>query len=444
MRAARWPTARRRPAASRGAALAALGCLALASCSDTVPAPPLTATTSTSKSTSKAGPDSAAAPPMTGPLEKDWKSYGGTAYFGCPQRFSFSKSALQDIRPKVFDPKTGQYLAPGVPSVPAGETVTGAICALTGTAEQLRVVYVVTTAAKTTGYVFDLTSGQPLVTKDLQAPAPDQRLAAPKDWSLASTASGVAWLNAVTDGHAAAAPPRTVVLSGQDLSTLWSDPEPARVWPDVLAFTRSSDPAQTPGARLRRPGGEEIYQDNDVVSVDAELTDGSSKLVQLTRRDPANPAEVSTMFYDLDAKSVIKIGDSDRISGGGLTAALSDGKLFVDGHNRDNSQFGFGVWNLRGQQWDFLKNRDDARKLSLAKVAFFEDHLYLTGSGGTFSVIDLPAGDPVASNWALRPFQRISGWTLVCRGETAPGANGECKEIVMVQDRDGHYPGPWF
>ncbi len=150
------------------------------------------------------------------------------------------------------------------------------------------------------------------------------------------------------------------------------------------------------------------------------------------------------MFYDLDAKSVIKIGDSDRISGGGLTAALSDGKLFVDGHNRDNSQFGFGVWNLRGQQWDFLKNRDDARKLSLAKVAFFEDHLYLTGSGGTFSVIALPAGDPVASNWALRPFQRISGWTLVCRGETAPGANGECKEIVMVQDRDGHYPGPWF
>lgn len=102
---------------------------------------------------------------MTGPLEKDWKSYGGTAYFGCPQRFSFSKSALQDIRPKVFDPKTGQYLAPGVPSVPAGETVTGAICALTGTAEQLRVVYIVTTAAKTTGYVFDLTSGQPLVTR---------------------------------------------------------------------------------------------------------------------------------------------------------------------------------------------------------------------------------------------------------------------------------------
>lgn len=221
----------------------------------------------------------------------------------------------------------------------------------------------------------------------------------------------MAWLNAVTDGHAAAAPPRTVVLSGQDLSTLWSDPEPARVWQDVLAFTRSSDPAQTPGARLRRPGGEEIYQDNDFVSVDAELTDGSSKLVQLTRRDPANPAEVWTMFYDLDAKSAIKIGDSDRISGGGLTAALSDGKLFVDGHNRDNSQFGFGVWNLRGQQWDFLKNRDDARELSLAKVAFFEDHLYLTGSGGTFSVIALPAGDPVASNWALRPFQRISGWT---------------------------------
>ena len=53
------------------------------------------------------------------------------------------------------------------------------------------------------------------------------------------------------------------------------------------------------------------------------------------------------MFYDLNAKSIIKIGDSDRISGGGLTATLSDGKLFVDGHGSDTSQFGFGVWNLR-------------------------------------------------------------------------------------------------
>ena len=57
------------------------------------------------------------------------------------------------------------------------------------------------------------------------------------------------------------------------------------------------------------------------------------------------------MFYDLNSKSIIKIGDSEKISGHSLAATLSNGKLFIDGRNSDNSQFGFGVWNLRTQQW---------------------------------------------------------------------------------------------
>lgn len=453
MRAA-WGHAARRCLSTYGrAAVASLACLAATSCSETVAPPPLTASTSTPAPKSSAHPPAPPAP-ITGPLEKDWKSYGGTAYFGCPEKFSAGKSALDDIRPKIFDPKTGQYVAPAIPTVAAGENVTGAMCALTGSADDMRVVYVVTTVkpaqapapevTRTVAYAYDSKSGQQVATKELQPGAPELKLAAPKEWGLASTASGVAWLNAFTDGHGVASPPRTVVLSGGDLSKLWDDPVPGLVWQDVLAFQRNTEPGKTSGAELRRPSGETIFQDNDVRSVDAELTDGPNKLVKITHWDSYNPPAVSTMFYDLNAKSLIKIGDSDRISGGGLTAALSDGKLFVDGHNSQDSQFGFGVWNLRSQQWDFFKSRDDAKKLSISKLAFFEDHLYITGSGGTFSVIALPATDPVASSWALRPFERISGWTLVCRGETAPASNGECKEIVMVQDQDGHYPGPWF
>lgn len=452
MRVARGQAARRRPAKCGRAVVASVTCLALVSCSETVSAPPLTPTTSTSAP--KTGSHAAATPaPITGPLEKDWKSYGGTAYFGCPQAFSAGPSALENIRPKIFDPKTGQYVAPAVPAVPAGDKLTGAMCALTGSAADMKIVYVVTTVrpaqapaseiASTTAYSYDSRSGQQVATKVLQPPTPDLKLSAPKEWGLASTASGVAWVNAFTDGHAAS-PPRTVLLSGADLSIMWSDPQPGRVWQDVLSFQRNTDPAKTSGAELRRPSGEAIYQDNDVQSVDAELTDGPNKLVKITHWDSFNPPAVSTMFYDLNAKSVIRIGDSDRISGGGLTAALSGGKLFVDGHSSDGSPFGFGVWNLRSRQWDLLKSRDDAKKLSIAKLAFFEDHLYITGTGGTFSVIALPATDPVASNWSIRPFERISDWTLVCRGETAPSANGECKEIVMVQDQDGTYPGPWF
>ena len=69
---------------------------------------------------------------------------------------------------------------------------------------------------------------------------------------------------------------------------------------------------------------------------------------------------------------------------------------------------------------------------------------YITNDGRTFAVVALPATDPVATNWSVRPFSRISGWTLVCRGDTAAPPAGQCKEIVMVQDQDGHYPGPWF
>jgi hypothetical protein len=118
--------------------------------------------------------------------------------------------------------------------------------------------------------------------------------------------------------------------------------------------------------------------------------------------------------------------------------------LFVDGRNSDNSQFGFGVWNLRTQHWDLLKTRDDAQKMSIAKLAFFEDHLYITNVGNTFAVLALPSTDPISTTWSVRPFARISGWTLVCRGENAAAVSGDCKDIVMVQDQDGHFPGPWF
>jgi hypothetical protein len=436
----------------RLALVAAAVCLVVASCSETVEPPAATPTTSTStaKTTISSAPSP---PPVTGPLEKDWKSYGGTAYVGCPERFAQRNSALDDIRPKVFDTKTGQYVAPGIPTIPAGENLAGGMCALTGTSDDMKVVYVVTTVlatapqpevAKTTAYVFDFKTSQPVVTKELQPPTPDLKLTAANEWGLAATTSGVAWLNAFTDGHSPTSPPRTVILSSADLSTMWNDPQPGRVWQDVLSFQRNTDAAKTSGAELRRPSGEAIYQDNDMETVDAELSHGPDKLVKITHRDSSNPPVLSTMFYDLNAKSLIKIGDSDRVSGGGLSATLSDGKLFVDGHNSDNSQFGFGVWNLRTQHWDLLKTRDDAKKMSISKLAFFEDHLYITNVGNTFAVLALPATDPISTTWSVRPFARISGWTLVCRGENVAALNGECKDIVMVQDQDGHFPGPWF
>jgi hypothetical protein len=425
--------------------------MAVASCSVTS-APPPAAQTATSAVKTTAPSKVAPPTPETSPLAKDWKSYGGTAYFGCPEEFLLSTSALENIRPKVFDTKTGQFTTVAIPAARAGESITGAVCGLSNAADDIRVVYVLTTltpahesepdVTKATAYLFDLKSSQPLATKELQPPAANLKLTPANGWKLAATGSGVAWINAFTDGHAAASPPRTLLLSNTDLSTMWDDPQPARVWQDVLAFQRNTTPSTTSGAELRLPTGEPVFQDNDIVSVDAELSDGPDKLVKVTRRDTSDPRLVSTMFFDLTTRSTIKFGDSDRISGGGLAATLSDGRLFVDGRSADNSQFGFGVFNLRTHQWDLLKKRDEAASLSISKLASFGDRLYVTYGGGTLSVIALPAGNSVASNWSVRPFGRISGWTLVCRGETPAG--GDCKEILLVQDQDGRYPGPWL
>jgi hypothetical protein len=433
---------------SRLAAASAV-CLAVVSCdacttSKTAAPPPQTAAPSAS-TTSAARPVAAPAP-ATSPLAKDWKNYGGTVYFGCPEGFTSSKSALEEIRPKIFNIKTGQFDSPAVPAVPAGDNVTGAMCALSNTADDMKVVYVVTTTAatpdvKTTAYLFDLKSGQPLATKELQPPVPELKLSAATQWRLGPTVSGVAWVDAFTDGHSPTAPPRTAILSNTDLAMGWTDPQPGRTLQDLLVFPRNTTPGKTSGAELRLPAGEPVYQDNDIESVEAELSDGPDKLVKFMRRDTANPSVMTTSFYDLNAKAVVKFVDTDRISGGHLTATLSDGKLFIDGRGSDNSQFGFGVWNLRTQQWDLSKSRSDVGEMSISKLAFFGDRLYMTYTSGTLSVIGLPAATAVASNWSVRPFARISGWTLVCRGETPTG--GECKEIVMVQDENGRYPGPY-
>ena len=167
----------------------------------------------------------------------------------------------------------------------------------------------------------------------------------------------------------------------------------------MLWRSNGVQPGKTTGAELRLPTGEPVFQDNDIWTVDAELSDGPDKLVKLTRWDSYDPPVASTMFYDLNSKSLIKFGDSDRISGGDLIAILLDGKLFVDGRSSNNSQFGFGVWNLGTKQWDLLKNRDEATKMAIAKLTFFDDRLYVTYSNGTLSVIALPAANQVASSW---------------------------------------------
>ncbi len=202
-------------------------------------ATPTTSTSAATTTTSSAPPP----PPVTGPLEKDWKSYGGTAYFGCPEEFSLSKSALEDIRPKIFDTRTGQYVAPVLPAIPAGENVSGAMCALAGTADDMKVVYVITTLKpaqppapevhKTTAYAFDFKTGQPVATKELQPPTPELKLTDAKQWRLGATTSGVAWLNAYTDGHTAASAPRTASNRGGDRYTTVQITAPAGHWPDT-------------------------------------------------------------------------------------------------------------------------------------------------------------------------------------------------------------------
>ena len=105
-----------------------------------------------------------------------------------------------------------------------------------------------------------------------------------------------------------------------------------------------------------------------------------------------------------------------------------------------------GVQRVAQQQLDRrdMADDDDARTRMLGDDSIAGRSDPAGRVGDTFAVLALPATDPISPTWSVRPFARISGWTLVCRGENSAALNGDCKEIVMVQDQDGHYPGPWF
>ena len=157
--------------------------------------------------------------------------------------------------------------------------------------------------------------------------------------------------------------PRTVILSSTDLSMIWNDPQPGQVWAGCAFLPTQHHVGKTSGAELRLPTGEPILQDNDVWTVDCRTIRRARQTGQAHPLGFSDPPIVSTMFYDLNAKSLIKFGDSERISGGGFDGRdFSGGKLFVDGRGSNNSQFGFGVWNLGTKQWDLLKNRDEVTK----------------------------------------------------------------------------------
>ena len=51
------------------------------------------------------------------------------------------------------------------------------------------------------------------------------------------------------------------------------------------------------------------------------------------------------------------------------------------------------LWNLGTKQWDLQKTRDEATKMAVAKLTFFDDRLYVTYNSGALSVIALPAAN---------------------------------------------------
>jgi hypothetical protein len=113
--------------------------------------------------------------PGTVTLEKGWRQYAETVYYGCPEDFATDADVLDKITPKVFDVKTGKFISPAIPTAAPGENITGGVCALSGTADAIKVIYLMTTTKpanglnpevnKVTSYVFDMTSQQPLATR---------------------------------------------------------------------------------------------------------------------------------------------------------------------------------------------------------------------------------------------------------------------------------------
>lgn len=380
---------------------------------------------------------SAPATPDRVTLDKDWKEYGGTVYYGCPDAALSSAKDFSDIRPKILNTKTGTFLTPAVPGLAEMSDATAVACTLAGDESNLRVVYLINStkeahglepvSSKTTAYLYELDGIQPVSTREL--PLLDT------ETKVAPTATG-AVLTRYED---------TTVLSEGDLSTLWTAPGGATVWEKVVSFKRYRAKTSSPttyGIELRSPEGEILYQNDDMWYVDAVLSDGNDTLVDMVFWNSYSPARTSTMFFDITTRSMIKIAGSEQVPGRGYKVTLSDGQLLVEG-NSDEATAGLEIWNLRTSVMDFRKTTQEVSALSLWNVSFFQNHLYITSGENNFSVIALPDTKPIASSWTSRPFGRIPGWTFACQGAPDSRSPGNCKQTVLIVDKNGKFPGPW-
>lgn len=138
-------------------------------------------------------------------------------------------------------------------------------------------------------------------------------------------------------------------------------------------------------------------------------------------------------LYDLENKRHIGTV-SDEDGGNIMTNLISDDYIaFFDMHEPS-----LLVVDRRTGEKVIVRTGEDADELSLDSVSLFEDRLYLRTTTGTSSVVQLPSGETVATDFQTQPAERLYGWTRVVDLK-GPGD----VEAYLVRDVEGEYPGPW-
>jgi hypothetical protein len=373
----------------------------------------------------------------------DWSLYGGTFYNGCPQKLA----SPEQSKPQIFDTGTGKLVRQAAPPTDTGGTVDGVACALTGTPDSLKLVYIVATSKaaqglqpksqRTSAFVFDIGATTPTATADITAEIADS---AAID-SIAGTGTGLV-VNA--NNH-------TIVLSNRDLSVLWTDPEVADcITSDALVFTRAN-PREfeiSDGMEVRSATGETIFNDSLVgYGCNGVLYDGPDHLIRFDRFDSNARRFIDTSFFDVNKRSYIQTDDvMHRLTDGSMT--ISNGRILVV-----EPSIGMRVWNIQTGQVEYSKPAEQYSALDVDKLFYFDNRLYVVNYGDApsrFSVYTLPDEKQIAAAWTHRPIAKLNGWTLVlvnsansdgdgCRSETW---STNCT-LKAVKDQNGGYPGPW-
>ncbi|MGE0220676.1 hypothetical protein [Mycolicibacterium sp.] len=429
----------------RLAGLLAAGILVLSACGSQPEAPQTQPAADPSEQTSStaAAPTAATAttsttapppPPITGDALSGSRRALGTIYQPC---------SPGDTHLTVFDPATGRMVTtPTMPAIPKGTEAWGggnspAHCALTGTPDDLKVLYVYGYRKPSEGLNPESFHAMAAVAS-IHDTEVTQIVELPPELGVPSEViptDGGPVLAYCCRGRGAVV---TAALDPNTLAVRWtSDQGVATHDHATVAFDGVRDGTVT--IRDVASGADTVVENVTPASTNARNYRLDSGYVLEQRDGSGNTGYYSTLARQFYPNILV---DDDPE----LTPVINEGRLLLKG---DKS---LKVVDITNGATVFELGEAELEAVDSYQFATSGDYLYIANSSDS-PVIDMRDRQKVSSGWRVRPLNTVGGsWVLVNHraNDTRDCYEGiavfdcESDEVTLEKFPDGKYPGPWF